>query len=161
MVASPRWSGELVPITITTRRRKKKANENQRESHTHFSQRVQRRLVGAKNFWTFPLGSLVVAAHEFLEAAPGPTVPWHIGQTSHNVQQHVQYDREHLQEHPTCHCYRIDSFAVLCYLLSPPILFIVSLHPAIVDRLLLVNRLLYRNSWSYKLSTICLLWNDA
>ena len=44
-----------------------KANDNQRESHAHFSQRVQRRLVGTKNSWTFPSGSLVVVvANEFL-----------------------------------------------------------------------------------------------
>ena len=67
-----------------------------------------------------------------------------------------EYDREHLQEHPTCHCYRIDSIIVLCYLLSPPILFVVSFHPANVGRILFANSLLYRNSWSNKLSTICL-----
>ena len=148
-VATPRCSASLVPIKITTRRRKKKANKNQRESHAHFLWWVQRRLVGTKNFWTFLSGSVVVVvvAHKFLAVAAGPTVPWHISQTSHNLQQHVQYDREHLQEHPTSRCYRIDSIIVLRYLLSPTILFIVLFHLPIVGPLLLVICLLYRNSW--------------
>ena len=70
--------------------------------------------------------------------------------------QHVQYDREHLQEHPTCHCYRIDAIIVLGYLLSPPILFIVSFHPPNIGPLLLVNSLLYRNSWLCLWFAVCL-----
>ena len=56
------------PIRITARRRKK-TNDNKQESHAHFSRRVQRPLVGTKNSWTSPSGSLVVVVvvvHEFL-----------------------------------------------------------------------------------------------
>ena len=89
---------------------------------------------------------LAASLREFLVDASAPAVPLLVFQTSHSLQQHVQYDREHLQEHPTFHCYRIDSIGVLRYLLSPPILFTVLFHPANVGRLLFVNHLLYRNS---------------
>ena len=64
-VATPPCSGSLVP-SRSQQGEGKKANDSQRESHAHFSQRAQRRLVGTKNSWTFPSRYVVVVAQEFL-----------------------------------------------------------------------------------------------
>ena len=139
-------------ITITTRRRGKRPTTTN-GNHTYtFHNGSSGGLLAQKISGLLNRKLLLfhaVLEHEFVVVTVGPAVPLLVCQTCHSIQQHVQYDREHLQEHPTCHCYRIDSIIVLRYSLSPPIFFTVSFHPPNADRFLLVNHLLYRNSWLY------------
>ena len=145
-VATPPCSGGLVPITITTRR-SKSIRQPTGITRTFFATGPSAACWREK-FLDLSVGFSCSRTSLLLDQdSSQPAVPLLVFQTSHNLQQHVQHDREHLQEHPTCNCYRIDSIIALRYLLSPPTLFIVSFHPAIVGRLLLVNHLLYRNSW--------------